>query len=1699
MPAPYPVRLAVSQHGDQFRAELFTEDLGDTEGDVLNELPPSLGEWVPFLAQGADLPPDAARQLGKDLFAALLGQPENAKKWTEILDRATKAGQAVRLLIDATTESVRDLPYGLLCEPHDDWFLFRAGKSNPVRFVRILRRCSPRTLDLGDRPRVLLAVAEPTSADVPAFDAAGRLKALCAALQESAEVVLVGPDGVAPLAGVADFAPYAKTTRAGLKAALAGSYDVFHLLAHGHGAGVLLCAPDGSPAETTAGELAEWCGAGTAGLAFLQVCKAGQTGGRGGFGGVAQQLLSPKGGNLAAVVASTFPLDAEHSTTAAAGFYRAIAAGKSPEEALTADVPEANWTWAFLELWARPGALGGTKQRAAFQFVSPYRGLSSFTERDADLFFGRRAEVTELLHILRTEPAVGVVGDSGSGKTSLLQAGLVYAVRQGGLAGLERWRIVSLRPGYHPAQALLAALRPEHSTPATLAAALAAALRADERPLLVIFDQFEEVFALARDPAESRMMTQVLADLVAERPDRIRLVIGMRSEFLGQSAALPGLSRLLRRPWVLRPPGGDNLRDIVAGPAEHSGYAFQGPLADGDPAHAVGLLDRILADPLLATRDGAVPSLPLLQFALERLWLKAVEKGSTEFAHAEYDALGGLGAAIGQHAEATYLATPTATGLGAGARAEVEHIVTALVSGHGTRQPRLRADLEAETGKPEAARAVIDYLVGERLLTVRGDPADQTVPLVDLAHEALIRHWDRLRGWLAEDPQGRAMREEFRAAVERWEAGFAGVPPKNHRGLPNADVARNYITWLAARGTQLPPVAAAFVAAMRSSLTRQKRVRQGVMVVLAGLTTAACFLALFADRKAAQASKSAEDATTNEKLAKASEATATENARKAKVQAATLALDRGIQLGEQGRPRFGLLSMAYALKTCPPADTGADAAALRKAILTNLTGWATQQLCLDDVRPFPTAALATDPAGRVILCRVADGVQLYDIDGPPGALRKIGPVLPLLPFTTATTGIYADIHRDGRTVLLSDDIGYARLWDAVEGKPLGAAFQTYGTGAAALSTDGKTVASADHQGTMTLWDATYPGNPDPDRKYEGKRIGKPQPHQGRVYALAFSPDGKLVATGCGRGADAKYGNAGVFHLIDAATGDTLRRVPLDVTVTCATFGADGTRVAAGGIEMFVWDTAQAADPKRPNTDLRALSRRTSPEHTVRAAFDATDPEQLLVINPSGGLAVTHTKDRNFGSGERLSPQGWLVGAGFRPDGKVFTANVDGTVRLWGRSGHARAAEKFVLPLGPAPGYKVINNVLAVDVRFDGKAFAAGTRDGKAFVYHRGGPPEPTAFLCAEGADGKDAGQVAEVEFSTDGRRLIAQDEGFRVFVFDIPPPGTKGPVRHKGTNLLAAAPDGRTVLVRAPHPEPDGRNFWVYDLDTGKRLCRLDQAGPIGPPAEATDDGFLLRVRAAAFSPDRTRVAVAGRDGYVHVYSTATGDKIAGPLEHRVDGDRDYIRAVAFDPAGDRLLTRSPRGRGLWHAATGAPVHLLPNRIGIQLSRFSASGRLVLGGTNFNSGEVWDADGGEAVPLPLVHAGEVWGIAASPDDTRVVTASYDQTARVWDVATGKPVSPPLAHDSGVSDADFSPDGKTVLTGSWDGTLRLWPLPTPAPDDEPRITAWVEVQTGLRVTAGGVGSLLDAAEWKARTADLARLGGPPPGIVTHPGR
>jgi hypothetical protein len=908
---PYHVRLAISQYGDLFRAELFTEDLGDTDGELLPaDWRASFERWMEFLQGGGALAADTEEEIGAQLFDWLLGGITNRAKWTEVLDRLQREpSRPLRLLIDSSTptgpagqaaeaDGIHNLPYGLLFDRQRGSFVFRPQPGRtPFQYVRIVRRCTPRLLHL-ERARwplrILVAAAEPEGLVFDGAQQLGRLLRGLAALEGYA-VSVCTPGGVRPLAEVLkrDAAPGAadgaglplRTTREQLKAALAaGWYDLLHLMAHGRGSGLLLCQADGAAAELRGLELGEWCNppctctAPCTGrcrenprtqLAFLQVCKAARTGGRGAFGGLAQRLINPAGGDLAAVVASPYVLEANHSTEAALAFYEHLAREEQPDQALRRDLAMASAGWAFLDLWVRPNSLGDTGSRGAYQFVSPYRGLASFKERDADVFFCREAEVAELERMLRDECVVTVVGDSGSGKSSLLQAGLIHRVRTEGLAGRSGWHIVSVKPGAEPARNLMAGLLLGEGgdaaalpTPKEWQEALTALLQAscsEQNPLLLVIDQFEEMFTLCKNEAERGAVGRALAGFAQQAGGNARIVLGMRSDYLGSAATLPELGARTRRPWVLGPPGEAEVRAIVACPAEAYGYRFEGPAAGGDTSRQRGLLGRILSDPLLGAKDsqaeGGSPAartpLPLLEFALERLWLRAVNRGSQEFSHDDYDLMGGLGGAIAQHADDVYQALPLKfKGRHPDPQRLAEFIFTSVVSTGKTRRPRVREELEEESGDPAVTRDLIDHLVGERLLTIRSDSNDLSRSQVDIAHEVLIVRWDKLRDWLNNDTQDRQLREDFQRDAESYAKHGQRLPP------PATQV--DYLSWLDRKGPTLTLTQKTLVQAMRRQVRLRGRIRAAVVGGSLVVTGLMAFLTIWAlgERSKADTEKS---------------------------------------------------------------------------------------------------------------------------------------------------------------------------------------------------------------------------------------------------------------------------------------------------------------------------------------------------------------------------------------------------------------------------------------------------------------------------------------------------------------------------------------------------------------------------------------------------------------------------------------------------------------------------------------------------------------------------------------------------------------------------------------------------------------------------------------------------------------------------
>jgi len=392
--------------------------------------------------------------------------------------------------------------------------------------------------------------------------------------------------------------------------------------------------------------------------------------------------------------------------------------------------------------------------------VCPYRGLQTFHEEHADLFFGRGNDVQRLLEKLKWAPFLAVLGPSGSGKSSLVRAGLTPALRRGALPGSEQWAIRAFTPGAHPLTALAAQfvqLYPQEAMHRTLdalaadprtlhlAVALAHAGQPGHRRVVWVVDQFEEVFTLCQDDAERAAF---LANLLYATPadGYCTVILTMRADFYPKCAAYPDLAaRISAQQFLVSPMSLDALRAAIQEPAWQAGLEFE-----------QGLVDTILAD--VSSQPGA---LPLLEHALLELWERRRGRLLTLEGYRE----SGVHGAIAKRADTIY------TNLGpAEQRIARETLQRLTQPGEGAEDTRRRAalsELMTQSASSSAVEAVVRELVDARLLITNEDAASHQ-NVIEVSHEALIRGWPRLRAWLDEDRASLRILRRLTEASAEW-------------------------------------------------------------------------------------------------------------------------------------------------------------------------------------------------------------------------------------------------------------------------------------------------------------------------------------------------------------------------------------------------------------------------------------------------------------------------------------------------------------------------------------------------------------------------------------------------------------------------------------------------------------------------------------------------------------------------------------------------------------------------------------------------------------------------------------------------------------------------------------------------------------------------------------------------------------------
>ena len=497
---------------------------------------------------------------------------------------------------------------------------------------------------------------------------------------------------------------------------------------------------------------------------------------------------------------------------------------------------------------------GAAVVAASVEVPNPYKGLRAFLEADAEDFFGRDALVEELLAMLDTRRLVAVVGPSGSGKSSVVRAGVVPALHRGDLSGSAEWFVASVIPGVDPLEELeTALLRVAVDPPPRLINELRAderglirvveqILPSDDSELVLVVDQFEELFTLA-EPDACRAFLAALAAAIASPQSRLRAIVTLRADFYDRPLQEPQIGPLVRTGTVaVVPLAGDELERAIVAPAARVGVDSE-----------QGLVAKMIAE--VTDQPG---SLPLLQYALTELFER---RDGTTMTLRAYRELGSVTGALAGRAEGIYRDMDPAH-----QDAARQLFARLITPGEGTEDTRRRARRSELRTVP---KQVIDEYGSARLLSFDRDEASRE-PTVEVAHEALIREWPRLRRWVVDDREALRVLRHIDESARAWDASTRD-PGDLYRGARLAGA----LEWADAERFPLSPLEEAFLAASKDERdaelaaerqriweqARQNRRLRRMLVVVGVALVAAVLGGVFAFQQSRRADTEAAEAT----------------------------------------------------------------------------------------------------------------------------------------------------------------------------------------------------------------------------------------------------------------------------------------------------------------------------------------------------------------------------------------------------------------------------------------------------------------------------------------------------------------------------------------------------------------------------------------------------------------------------------------------------------------------------------------------------------------------------------------------------------------------------------------------------------------------------------------------------------------------
>jgi WD40 repeat protein/DNA-binding winged helix-turn-helix (wHTH) protein len=1166
---------------------------------------------------------------------------------------------------------------------------------------------------------------------------------------------------------------------------------------------------------------------------------------------------------------------------------------------------------------------------------SPYPGLSAFTEADAAHFFGREAEVEALWEKIRRRKLLAVIGPSGVGKTSFLRAGVITHRPAG-------WRVAYATPGTSPVSALARALVPDVAGDALAIAELLQGVEEQKETgeasrmlsavrdwrkkgdeALVVLDQFEELSALNTPKTQSRFGS-LLRRLSEEAG--VHVLLSLRDDFLFRCGEQDGLRPVFEDLTPLYPPSAGALRRALVEPAARRGVRFE---------------DDALVEEMVASVEGAKGALPLLAFAVSRLWQER-DRERKFLTWEAYERIEGVAGALGQHAEATL------SELGPEREGMIREVFRNLVTAQGTRASADRGELLSVFGdEEEEAGAALDALVDARLLTEYEESGHRRVEIV---HESLLTHWPRLARWRTQDADGAQLRDQLRQAARLWD----------ERGRPDdllwtGTSLLDYRTWRARYAGGLSSLEEGFAQAMTALANRRRRRRRmAVAAVVAALAVGLGVVGVLWTRS--------------------------EAARRQADAEALRAEARGlVALGQAERERNPAAALAYATKSLELVDTE-EARLLALRVLqggpTALTAPTNEQ--------EPPFRVAFSPDGEWLAEGGNQCVRLRHRNGEQSIVVRRG---------------YAPAYAFGPEdhLLVADHSGEIGIWSLPEGRkvrrlkvePGDCRLFVRGRRLFTVTTVGEQevvrwapLVEGDLQlvgaiGVAGLVSVDAAGSqmayvPGPFHSRSGRKVyvrslenwAMPPRlvavHPAVIQDVAFHPDGRRVAV-----ADSS-GKIRIWAT-DGGSERPLRILDCPGAYRLA-YSSRGRWLAAAGAgetSMYatLWDLTAptSSEPLRfPIANLFWDGWEVDPSERWLATTRSGSPPGIDLWPLAG------TYPRSMGRHD------WFVDdVVFTPDGSTLvSAAGEGAVHAWSMSPDDPGNERILLR--EALNYPR----LAVDA--SGRRVAVSTFGGSVVVLRLAGG-EARRF---EGFSGRVLGRVA-VAFSPDGRHLAAspatgpaEEKRIRIWELQSDAPRVLGPLPGAGEGAAGAVND--LAFLDDDHIVAASPTSGVLSFD----LREGGHAVLSSRPARAVTVGHRERIVVAVLGePDElVRVSLDGREP-TRVFCCPG------------------CMSVALDPTDAIVATGSAQGIVRVGPASGGEPHLFFSQtVSPQRVAFSPDGRWVASSGERTSVRLWPVPDVNRTPLHRRNRDEILATLHSWTNLRAVKDPQSPTG--WKLEPG---------------------------------------------------------------------------------------------------